>query len=535
VPPLRAPAGRLLEAPAERPPAIAAPAPRSLTPSRLGPVADDAGRSRAAPLLVEPGAGPSTQADAARSAEGTGRPGSPELEGPQSPQLTIQKTAPAEVQAGRPASFQVKLRNTGPVAALGVELRDEVPKGARLIATTPRASRGVRGELVWAFGTIDPGKEVSVEVQCMPLEEGVLGSKARVSFQAEASARTLVTKPRLVVKATAAKRAMLGEEVVLGITVSNPGTGAAQDVVLEAHLPAGMKHPAGNELDYPVGELKPNESRHVELKLSAVQPGPMIGAISARGEGNLKAEDRLELEVLAPKLDLAMEGPKRRFLDREAVYVVSISNPGTAPARQVELVAELPPGLKFVSANNSGQYEDATRTVHWLLEELPTKETGSVELTTLPVEPGEQKLRVCGSADRGLAIHKEHPVIIDGIAAPQFEVSDTNGPISVRGETTYQIRVFNQGSKAATNVRITVQLPAELKAVAAEAPVRHAIEPSRVVFDPLPTLAPKASTTYRVRVLGLKPGDQRVRVQLLTDEIRVPLTKEESTRVFSDD
>jgi len=54
------------------------------------------------------------------------------------------------------------------------------------------------------------------------------------------------------------------------------------------------------------------------------------------------------------------------------------------------------------------------------------------------------------------------------------------------------------------------------------------------VFESLPRLAAKADTTYRVRVQGLKPGDQRVRVQLLTDEIRVPITKEESTRVYSD-
>jgi hypothetical protein len=31
------------------------------------------------------------------------------------------------------------------------------------------------------------------------------------------------------------------------------------------------------------------------------------------------------------------------------------------------------------------------------------------------------------------------------------------------------------------------------------------------------------------------PGDMRVRVQLTSDEIRTPITKEESTRVFADE
>jgi hypothetical protein len=48
-------------------------------------------------------------------------------------------------------------------------------------------------------------------------------------------------------------------------------------------------------------------------------------------------------------------------------------------------------------------------------------------------------------------------------------------------------------------------------------------------------LAPKADTTYRVRVQGLRSGDLRLRVQLLTDEMSTPVTKEESTRVYSDD
>jgi len=337
-----------------------------------------------------------------------------------------------------------------------------------------------------------------------------------------------------VLKTVAPSKVLIGEEVTLAITVTNTGSGVAHKVVLDERVPAGLQHAAGPELEYEVGDLKPNESRQLDLKVTAVQPGAATNMLVARGDVNVKAEDRWTLEVLAPQLEISMEGPKRRFLDREASYVLSVSNPGTAPARQVELVAQLPPGLKFVRANNSGQYDDATRSVRWLLEELPVKETGSVELTTIPVDIGEQTLRLRGSAERGLAAEKEHPVIIDGIAAAMFEVADMQDPVEVNGETTYEIRVLNQGSKASTNVQISLALPADMRLVAAEGPTRHTADGSRVAFEPLPRLAAKADTTYRVRVQGLKPGDQRVRVQLLTDEIRVPITKEESTRVYSD-
>ena len=64
---------------------------------------------------------------------------------------------------------------------------------------------------------------------------------------------------------------------------------------------------------------------------------------------------------------------------------VAVSNPGTAPARQVELLAQLPPGLKFVSANNAGRYEDTTRTVRWLLEELRVQVFAQELRTPVPV------------------------------------------------------------------------------------------------------------------------------------------------------
>jgi len=232
---------------------------------------------------------------------------------------------------------------------------------------------------------------------------------------------------------------------------------------------------------------------------------------------------------------MIVEGPKKRYLEREGTYQISIANPGTAPAQQVELAAVLPSGLKFVGANNNGHYDEANRTVHWRLEELPTGEKGAVELVTVPVEAGQQSVRLVATAQRGVRVEREHPVTIEGIAAVMFQVADTVDPVEVGGETTYEIRVVNQGSKASNNVRVAVLFPPEIKPVAAEGPAQYAVEPGRVLFDALPRLAPKADTTYRVRAEGVRPGDARVQVQLMTDEMQAPVSKEESTRVYADE
>ena len=328
---------------------------------------------------------------------------------------------------------------------------------------------------------------------------------------------------------------LLGEDALLSIVVSNPGTGVAEGVVLNERIPAGMQHAAGAELEYEIGTLKPGESRQLQLPLRAVRAGNVNNVLTAKAEANLRAEERTTLEVVAPQLDVTMEGPKRRFLERQATYTVSVSNPGTAPARQVELVAYLPTGLKFVNANNAGRYEPATQTVHWTLDELPANDSGKVELTTMPVEAGQQTLRLAGKAERGLAVNREQPVTVEGIAAVLFEVTSINNPVEVGGQTTYEIHVVNQGSKEANNVRISAQLPAGLKFISAEGPTRYSTDGSRVQFESLARLAPKSDTSYRVRVQGIHPGDLRVRVQLLTDEMQEPVTKEESTRVYRDE
>ena len=465
---------------------------------------------------------------------GTGQPGDSRLEGVQSPQLTIQKTAPQEVQVGQPATFRVVVRNVGQTPACNVEIRDQTPRGARLMNTRPQAANGSHGELLWSLGTIRPGEEAVVEMDVIPTDEGEIGSVATVHFTADATARSLVTRPQLFVETAIPSKVLIGDQVTLSIIVSNTGTGVASGVVIDERIPTGLHHQTGSELEYVVGDLKPGESRKLELPLVADQPGLVVNMLTARGDGNLRVEDRREVEVIAPQLEVSLDGPKRRYLERPATYQLSVANPGTAPAEGIELSAALPVGLRFISANNAGYYEEATRTVYWRLEKLPAKEVGSVQLVTEPVKAGQHAIRLRGTAEKGLVVEREQPVMIEGMAAILYQVKDLRDPIGPGGETTYEIRVENQGSKAAANIQLAVLLPPEMQPIAAEGPTRYAIDGNRVFFDGLAQLTPKAETVYRVKVRAMRPGDLRVRFQLKTDDMQSPVTKEESTRVYAD-
>lgn len=501
------------------------PAPRTALAAPVELSLDEGEEASARPLRQQT----SPTADEALAA-----PGPRHLEGVQTPTLTIEKLSPPEVQVNRPAVLRIIVRNIGQVMAQDVMVFDQAPQGARLEETTPPASQGPDGAVVWQLGDLAPGEQAEVQMRIVPQAEGELGSVAKVAFQAQATARSLSTRPQLAVKQTAPARVLIGQQVLVSITISNPGTGAAENVVLEETLPEGLAHPAGRELEYEVGMLRPGETRTLDLTLTADKAGRVDNRLIVRGAGELFAEDMAEIEVIAPQLDVAVKGPAKRYLQRPATYNIALLNEGTAPAKNVELVSYLPKGLRFLSANNQGRYDAPNHAVYWSLDELPAGAKGDVQVTAEPIEVGEQKLRVEGRADLGLAKVFEQVVLVEGRAELFYTVTDSADPIEVGADTIYQVRVVNQGSKVDTNIQVALELPPELEALAGEGPARHSIQGQQVVFDPLPRLAPQEEATFKLQVRGKAEGDHKVRVLLSSDESRSAVTKEESTRVYAD-
>ena len=517
--------------PAETPPSRATTGSDPLTTTGpgyslgAGPGRYGAGQSRSPQVL----------ATEDRSARVIATPGERQLEGPQQPAITIEKFAPAEIQVGKPATFEMVVRNVGSVPAQDVIVTDHIPARTQLAGVRPQPTQNSDGSLVWQLGTMQPGDEHTITLEVMPQDEGEIGSTAYVTFASQATSRSICTRPRLTIEHTAPPKVLIGESLTVGITVANPGTGPATGVMIEEDVPDGLSHLAGSQLEYEVGTLRPGESKRLELALKAEKPGLVENTIVVRGEGSLASSHKVQIEVVAPQLQVDVAGPKKRFLNRQATYTVSIANPGTAPARDVELVATLPRGMKFIEADSQGQYDPATHAVFWSLEELPPTKAGSVKLTALPVEPGQQPLRVEGKADLGLAVAGEQVVQVEQSAELLHTVKDADEVIEVGSETTYLIKVSNVGTKAATNVRVATLLPREIEGLGGDGPSgRGAGDSGRVIFEPLAKLDPGEEVTYRVQARGVSAGDHIVRVQISSDEWPTPVTREESTRVYED-
>ncbi len=472
---------------------------------------------------------------------GDGRPGPAALEGVQAPQLTVEKRGPREVQVGKPARYEMFIRNVGTAVAHEVTLHDTVPAGTRLIATTPPAApgptsdpSGTTGDLVWRLGTLDPGAGTKVAMEVMPEAEGEIGSVASVTFRADASVRSRSTKPGLEIESSTPEPVLIGKEITASIVVSNPGTGTSTGVVLVGTLPDGVQHSAGKEVEFDVGRLEPGERRTIDLTLATTSPGVHAMTVTARADGRLSADASVPLEVTAPMLELAADMPGRRYLQRPATCRVTMHNTGTAPTLGVELATQLPPGMKFVRANNAGFYDERHHRVLWSLEELPPGETGTVELVVMPVALGPQKLLTAARNPAGLSDQIANTIEVDGLASLTFQIADSEDPIEVGGQTEYVIRVGNQGTKPASGVRLAATLLGDLEPVEASGPSGHRIENLTVFFEPLATLVPTEEATFKIRIRGRRAGDHRIQVQLTSDDHAAPITKEEVTRVYAD-
>jgi uncharacterized repeat protein (TIGR01451 family) len=465
--------------------------------------------------------------------DGAGRPGERVLEGLQNPAIAIQKLVPPEIQVGKKCTFAIKVQNNSQRQAQNVQIRDDVPLGTQLIGTAPKAN--VTGsQVTWDLGTLSPGEERVVEMELMPTTEGELGSVATVTFTGQASAKVKCTKPELALRLSAGPRVMIGQQQLVQIEVSNPGTGDATGVMLLETVPQGVSHEAGPALEFEVGTLHPGQSRRLDLVLNAEQAGRINNVMVAKADASLEVQAGCEFEVIAPALKVSVNGPKQKFLELPAKFQMSVTNPGTAAAKEVQLVTQLPKGLQFVSADNYGEYDPATHSVRWSLAELPANEHGTVELTALPVEAGEQTLQVASRAQQGLEDRTEAKVTVEGLVALSFEIKAAVGAVAVGEETAYDITVVNQGSKAATNVQVTAVIPRGLKATNGQGASRFVAEDGRATFAPLPQLAPKAEAKFRIQVQGLQAGDLRTKVMVTADEVQDPITKEQGTLVYAD-
>jgi uncharacterized repeat protein (TIGR01451 family) len=453
--------------------------------------------------------------------------------GRQEPALSLEWGGNSVAKIGQTGEYTLTVKNISSQPAQSVMARVRLPQGIRLVESTPRAADDA-GLLVWDLGTMTSRQERVVHMKLKTETKGDHVPQAWVTFTGSAAMRLRVREPKLTVKIQSPEKVLVGDATQFTLVISNPGDGTADAVKINAQLSEGLEHARGNTLDFEIGSLAPGESRNVTLLCASRTGGGQKVDVTATADNGLKATDTCAVNVIMPRLDISLVGPRLRYLDRKARYTLKVTNPGDAPATNVTVADIVPAGFKVLAASHGGRWDSQTRMVSWFLGEIAPGATREVEMEVQATTAGSHTHKATAVGARGLRAESELTTKVEGVAAMLVELIDTEDPIEVNGETTYEVRITNTGSKTETDIKLTATVPDEMQFKNADGPVRYREEGKAIVFEPIERLAPRADAIFRLKVKTLKAGSVRFKIQVSSANLTEPVVKMEPTRIYSD-
>ena len=455
--------------------------------------------------------------------------------GPQTPQVTVEWVKRGEFNVGQECLVDLIVKNAGdtPVSELAVDA--VFPTNVRLTAAEPKPAAAT-DRLTWTFDSLAPASEKKITVTLIPSIRGEIGATAQVRFTGVSAAAFAVCEPMLKIAIkSSTKEVMLGDPASQMITVTNPGTGTAQDVKIEAKLSEGLEHPTREDrLVIEVGSIGPGETRSYRLGLTAAKGGPQSVSVVATSSSDASSTDTVDFDVVAPSIKVAVEGPSLRYKGRNAKYNLTVTNDGSLANNNIHITQLVASGFKFVSADHSGKFDPSVSTISWFIDRLEPGESTQVACELRSLQIGEFAHTIQVVSESGVQADARIETRVDGIASLTMELVDMDDPVENGAETGYEIRVKNDGSKAATDVSLVCELPAGMEFLSAKAPVEQDLEGRTLSFKPIEQIAPGAQVTFRVMMKVKKEGSHRLKARLTGAEVQDEIVLEEVTRAYSD-
>ncbi len=442
--------------------------------------------------------------------------------------------------------YHIEIRNLGDNAAHQVVVEDVIPPDVKIDGSIPQALLK-DNRLIWKLGTLAAGQQKKISVRVVPQSEGTIGGVATVNFAAEPTPDPKTASPQLKFDVVAPRQAALGTPIEFSFRVRNTGQVPASGVTIRNVLPAALRHPDGDDLEYEIGQLPAGKTREVKLILTAAQAGPTVNRVVVTADGNVAEEAQVPLEVVGPSLVVVREGPKRLFPNKNGTYANTVTNPGLSPVSTVNVVETVPVSMEFVEASDGGTYNAAKRSVTWTINQLAAGASKTVKVTLRSNARGAQVSVVRAydaSGSSGETVGATH---VSGVCALTIEIGDIPALIEAGETVKVTARIINRGSDSAANVRITIALPAGMQLLDANGPTPHselaatnkgaenraprgAIE---VQFAPIAKIEPRADAVIELTLKARTPGAVRLEVQAQCDQLPEPIRREEVTTIVA--
>lgn len=456
----------------------------------------------------------------------------------QSPLLGVETSGPRKIKVNEPATYRVVARNVGHGAAQQVVVTIRLPEWADMVGSetqvgvvqTPAA--GTSDGVQWHIDELAGNSQAEMSLQIVPRKSRPFDLAVQWSHSpVSTNAMVEVQEAKLLMALSGPDEVFFGEQEVYKLTLSNPGTGDAEDVVVRL-LPSvpGEAATASHE----IGVIPAGHTKVVELELTARDPGRLMINAEATAAGGLQAQVAEEVLVRRAELDVKLSGPKTQYAGAVATYVVQVANPGNAVAKNVEVAFLLPAGATFVADNAGGRLEGKGTKVVWRLPNLRPDAPLRFEVKCKLEAPGANHPQAVCQAEGDLRDAGTLSTQVEALADLRLEVFDPQGPVAVGDSVEFEIHVKNRGNKAAENVEVVAFFSEGVEPIGA-AGEGHELGVGQVAFAPLAAVAGGHEEVLRLTARGQAPGNHMIRVQVRCQQLNTLLTQEESTLFYQAD
>lgn len=458
--------------------------------------------------------------------------------------ITVEKRGPQRAQPGQALNYLLVVRNQGKEPARNLRVEDEIPAGARVIGADAEAVR--QGDNVqWTLKELNPGEEQVLRVDLQADSTGELTGTTRVLAGTALTAFRTLIEPGTITPVAAGVSLQVevkgpatvspGTQVAFDIVVRNIGNRAATGLILQGKLPPGLVHPQGPSIETDLPLLAPGAEKSIRLTLTAQRAGEQPIEIRVLTPTGQEFPARADVRVGGgASLQVRPAATSRLVIDRPGEIEIQLASAAPLGLRNVEVTEFLPEEVEFAGASDRGLFHQESRTVRWLIDYLPPNQPRTLRMQVRSKTPGTFTHRVEAKAETNEEAQATAAVAVAGNAELTIRIDDRVDPVEVGRDAAYDIAVRNEGSLPATNVRIRVKVPDGLAAGNVQGPTPFRMEGRTVHFEPLGQLAPQEQALIRLSAVAQSPGDQRLRVEVESDQFRRPIFREERTLAYRD-
>ncbi|HUT08988.1 MAG TPA: CARDB domain-containing protein, partial [Thermoguttaceae bacterium] len=452
-----------------------------------------------------------------------------------SPVLSVQTFGPQRISVGKESAYEVVMENAGDVAADEVVVFVELPQWTDVVGAEPQAGTAgpaAGGPVQWKIGHLPAKSRQRLSLRIVPRESRPFDLAVRWDYRPVTSQAMIeVQEPKLVLNLDGPSEVLYGEKEVYRMKISNTGTGPAENVMVRL-LPVGSG--TNQPISHNLGNIAAGDDKAIEVELIARQVGNLTIRVEVQGDAGVQAELAHEVLVRRAALQVSVEGPKVLYVGTMAGYLVRVGNPGTAPAKNVTLVAGIPPGAKYLTGIDGAQLVANGTKLQWTLPNLnPGNEQSYLMKCHLGL-PGSSQLEIRATAEGDLSDTAAILTRVEAIADLMLEVKDPAGPVAVGDEAVYELRIRNRGTKSAQNVEVVTFFSDGIEPTKVEGSP-YQVNLGQIAFSPITSVAAGEDVVLKVHAKAGKPGNHIFRAEVHCKTLGTRLVSEETTHFYQNE